>query len=223
MLNKKTSFRCAFVSLAILVIGAGTTVPCGHASEVRTYQFVPDGSLPYNASCGECAGTLAGARADIEGKFSVALDLEAGTGSLLSLDNKLVNYFEVHLTQNGLVQIPSAGPRPDMGIIPPWWTSSYALPFSGTLITQGDSLVLSGSGWKLTPDGLLRSVPPFSITIDGNQASFNMQLPINDYEISVSGARAVQLIPEPSTLLLTIAALAALGVRRRKSSSQNRA
>jgi hypothetical protein len=91
------------VGLFALLPSSGAVV----AEEFRTYRFVADGSLPYWASCGECNPPYAGARADIEGTFTLSLDREAGTGAILSLDDLLVNVFDVLYSPFGLVLEPA--------------------------------------------------------------------------------------------------------------------
>lgn len=200
---KPTPFLAA---IALFSLIAATTT----AEELRTYHFVPDGSLPYSASCGECGPPHLGARSDIQGSFTVSLNLAASKGTLLALNDQLVNYFDLLSSPTGPVLQPSSA---NFGIIPDF-ASYYDLPIEGSIEYAGDALILKSSGYEPTPDGMgFRIVPSFSITIQHGAAVFDMHVPIIDYPITVSGASAVQ-IPEHRSLPLAFAATALLAFKR---------
>lgn len=176
--------------------------PRASAAEIRTYRFIPDGSLPYLSGCGECASPVLGARAGVEGTFSVSLDPATSSGQLLALDSHLVNLFTILASPGGttLQRAPITG---DSQIIPAW-INFYAPPLNGSLTSQGNILILTGSGSEPLSNGSVRIVPSYSIAIDGDRATFNMHVPAIDEDTSVTGAQAIQITPEPSSLLLAL-------------------
>jgi len=163
------------------------------------YRFVPDGSLPYSASCGECGPPYIGATSDIAGTFTLSLDFDAHTGTLVGLNDSLVNYFNILASPSGPILEPAT--PVNGGIIPPW-ASYFAPPFEG-------SLEFSSGGFTLSSDDLGN---PFEIAVSGTDASFNLIVPIDDYFITVTNAPAVQ-VPEPVSVcsaVLTIMLLASV-------------
>jgi hypothetical protein len=158
------------------------TLSCEVAAEIRTYRFVVDGALPYHASCGECSGPSYGTVADVEGTFKVSLDREAGTGALLSLDDRLVNVFDVLYSGSGVTLEPAEWAGENSGIIPAW--IDWQPPFEGQLTVEGSTL-------RLISD---RRRPPYTITMTENHAYFNMEVPIDDYYITVTDAQALEVI-----------------------------
>jgi hypothetical protein len=200
-------------SIALAAVLALTPV---RASEMRTYQFKPDGSLPYKISFGETAGPVFGLRADVDGMFKVLLDLAAGKGTLVELNDQLVNMHERKRTESGMV-LTAAPSRQGERIIPTW-LPSYQPPWEGTLTTEGSELVLSFDGVKPMPDGMgFALLAPFVIRMSGGHAAFSMEMPVNDAYGTVTNALAV-LVPEPSTVALAALAGtfgAGVAVRRR--------
>jgi hypothetical protein len=184
------------------------------AAEIHTYRFVPDGSLPYTSSCGECGPQLLGARADVAGTFTVSLDPVASTGKLLALNSHLINYFEILASGTGSTLQPIV-PDPDSGIIPPY-ASEYQPPLQGTLVINASTFTLTGTGLEPQTDLGARVVPSFTITLVADHANFDIHVPISDYEITVTGAQAVQITPEPSSLLLALFAPIVLCARSRR-------
>jgi hypothetical protein len=182
-----------FQALALGLLALPLSAAPASAGELRTYQFVPDGSLPYAASCGECGPPYLGARADVSGTFTVMLNEAAGTGSLVALDDQLINYFSIISTPSGPELQP--GVAPDLGIIPPW--SVYELPLAGKLTSAAGALTLTFDSGQ-PPGGVLIGEPLYQIVMSGKAATFNMDLPIIDYTIKVTNAAAVQ-VPEPSS------------------------
>jgi hypothetical protein len=72
------------------------------------------------------------------------------------------------------------------------------------------------SGDPLTMYSDVGAAPSFNIFMTGNQATFNMVVPIGDYHITVENAKAV-LIPEPSQTFLALLAVPWLMRRKRNS------
>jgi hypothetical protein len=167
--------------------------------EVRTYRFVPDGSLPYNVSCGECSPPFLGARADVAGTFQLQFDLAAETASLDILDDQLVNYFDVVSSPSGPLLVPGAPPN-NAGIIP----SS----FSELEPPYGAGLEIHISGDPISFYSNFGDPVSFNIFMTGNEATFNMVVPIDDFYITVENAKAVR-IPEATTAVLALIAIAA--------------
>lgn len=197
------------VLLAVAAMFMLAALPVDGA-EIRIYRFVPDGSLPYRASCGECGPPYAGARADIEGTFTVALDRIAGIGTLVALDDRLVNEFDEIYTYPGTTLKPRDETFPNSGIIPAY-LSSYEPPLDGVLTAQAGQLILSSDGIRLSSDGQFYSiVTSYSIAMDGVQATLSMTVPIDDYYITVTNAMALQIIPEPSAQWLAVMGVPAL-------------
>jgi hypothetical protein len=180
--------------------------PCLADLEVRTYQFVPDGSLPYAVSCGECAPPIVGARADVTGTFTIQFDLAAETVSFDALNTQLVNYFNLVMSPGAPILVP--GTPPNFGIIPDF-ASQYAPPY-------GSGLEIHFSGDPITMYSGDGAAPSFFLFMTGNQAKLSMVVPIDDYYITVDAAKAV-LIPEPVTLV--VALIAAPWLSRRRMSS----
>ncbi len=177
-----------FIALQIVTLFLGVESSIG--ADIRTYRFIPDGSLPYSAECGECGGSYSGASSDIAGTFTISLDFETSTGQLLDLNDTLVNYFNVLVSPSGLILEP-AFPN-DPHIIPSYlklFLPSVAFPpFDGTLEGIHEDFVLSSDEVAF----------PFEIRVSGTDATFNMTVPIIDYHITVTDAPALQ-IPEPSS------------------------
>jgi hypothetical protein len=169
------------------------TLSCDVAAEIRTYQFVVDGSLPYRVSCGECSGPSYGTVADIEGIFKVSLDREAGTGALLSLDDRLVNVFDVLYSGSGVTLEPAEWAGENSGIIPDWQSGSEP-PLEGQLTVEGSTLRLISDGRRPLANGGYRWTPPYTIAMTGNQASFRMVAGADDYYITVTDAQALEVI-----------------------------
>jgi hypothetical protein len=67
-------------------------------------------------------------------------------------------------------------------------------PLEGQLTVEGNALQLISDGWRPIGNGGFQSMPPYTITMTGNQASFNMVVPIDDYYITVTDAPAVQVL-----------------------------
>jgi hypothetical protein len=184
-----------FVLLAVafaemLVAGVGS------AAEIRIYRFIPDGSLPYSASCGECGPPHIGAASDIAGTFTLALDFEESAGSLVGLNDRLVNYFDALASPSGPILEPATPLH--AGIIPSW-AAFFAPPFDGTLESTSSGFTLSS----------LDPAHPFEIVVSGTNASFNLTVPIDDYFITVTNAVAVQ-VPEPSSISIAVIPVAML-------------
>jgi hypothetical protein len=195
MIRRLSPFQIA------VVLTAPST--CLAELEVRTYQFVPDGSLPYSVSCGECAPPILGARADIAGTFTIQFNLAAETVSFDALNTQLVNYFNLVMSPGAPTLVP--GTPPNFGIIPDF-ASEYAPPY-------GSGLEIHISGDPITMYSDPGASPSFFIFMTGNQAKLSMVVPINDYYITVDTAKAV-LIPEPATLLFALIAASWLTRRR---------
>ncbi len=185
-------------------------------AETRTYRFVPDGSLPYAASCGECGLPYLGAKSDIAGTFTVTFDQQAGTGSLVALDDQLVNFFDLIWTPTGSELQPPDQP-PTGGVIPSYFPDLHP-PLEGSLVVDGDVLRLTGDGSRQTPQGTLIGWPTYVISMTGDQATFSMDVPILDYAITVTNAAAV-LVPEPAAWTAIPVAVAFLLRRSRVRSS----
>src|SRR6476660_9524169 len=153
LMLKTRSIRLAPIRLirccGMLLLSA-FSVPGTSAGEIRTYQFIPDGSLPYSASCGECSASYLGARSDVAGTFTVDIDLAAGKGTLLSLDDKLVNYFLERDFGSGLVLQPTTLPTDYARIIPPWANVFHA-PFAGEIHSDGTTMELSSDSFYADP------------------------------------------------------------------------
>jgi hypothetical protein len=180
--------------LTIVGLVAWQLAICGEVlAEIRTYRFVVDGSLPFSASCGECGPPVAGHRADIEGTFTVSFDREAGTSALLSLDDRLVSVFATLYSQSGLVLEPAEWPAENSGIIPAY-IREYEPPLQGLLRVEEDTLRLTSDGVRPIENGSYRIVPSYDITLNGDEASFNMGVPIIDYWITVTDVAAVEVI-----------------------------
>jgi hypothetical protein len=179
----------------IVIVLAGFQLSPHPASgvELRSYQFTVDGSLPYAVSCGECGLPFLGARADIAGIFTVALDRDAGTGALLDLNDQLVNVFDLLLSPNGPVLSPADPAEWDVGIIPTW-TPEYAPPLEGALSVDNDTIYLISDGMRVNAEGTsIRIVPSYTIAMQGDQASLSMEVPINDWFITVTEAPAIRI------------------------------
>jgi hypothetical protein len=151
-------------------------------------------------------------RADVSGTFTVLLDPATSTGKLLALDDQLVNLFSILAPPHNPMLQPIP-PEANSGIIPSW-TSFYSPPLDGSLETLGDTLVLTSSGYHPASNVAIAVLPPFTITMQGNRATFNMHVPIIDYDIVVTGAQAVQVTPEPSSFLLALSCQILLGATR---------
>jgi hypothetical protein len=192
------------------------------AAEMRTYRFAPDGSLPYNLSLGESGGPVIGLAADVNGTFKVLLDLAAGKGTLVELNDQLVNVHERMMTESGFVL--TAAPSIQGERIIPSWLPTYQPPLEGTLTMEGDELVLSFNGQKPAPNGMgFATITSFVIRMSGENATFSMDVPVFDAYPTVTNAAAV-LVPEPQAMAL--AALggafgAGLAVRRRYRAGGN--
>lgn len=164
------------------------------AADIRTYRFIVDGSLPYSASCGECGPPLIVARADIDGTFTVALDFNANSGTLLALNDSLVNFFNVLTSPSGPVLEP--GDDPGSGIIPAYFPSLQP-PLEGSLVIEGDTVRLFSDGSRIGPDGaVISGFPSYVISMTTDEATFSMEVPIIDYFITVENAAAVRVVPE---------------------------
>ncbi len=127
-------------------------ISCEVAAEIRTYQFVVDGSLPYHVSCGECSGPSYVTVADVEGTFKVSLDREAGAGAILSLDDRLVNVFDVLYSPSGPVFEPAEWADENSGIIPTWHPEKEP-PLEGQLTVEGNTLRLISDGRRPIGNG----------------------------------------------------------------------
>jgi hypothetical protein len=92
--------------------------------------------------------------------------------------------------------------------------TEYQPPLQGTLEISGNTFTLSGTGLEPQTVFTSRVVPSFTIALVADHATFNMQVPISDYEITVTGAQAIQITPEPSTLLLALSVPSFLGAAR---------
>jgi hypothetical protein len=172
--------------------------PWAGAVEFRTYDFTADESLPYSVSCGECGPPFLGARADIDGTFTVALDPAAGTGTLLALNDRLVNVFDHLLSPTGPKFEPADPLEWQVGIIPPW-TPNYHPPLEGVLSVDGDVLRLISDGSRPIAGGTsVVIVPSYTITMQGDQATLSMDVPIMDWYITVDDVRA-QLVHATSS------------------------
>jgi hypothetical protein len=175
-----------FLAIALLVRSSDSD-----GAELRTYRFIPDGSLPYLASCGECALPYLGATSDIAGTFTLSFDFLTSTGALVDLDENLVNYFNVLESSTGPTLDPAPAPYPT--IVPPW-ASDPGLPLTGSIdVTGFEAFVLSSDEFEL----------PFSVAVVGDQANFSMTVPISDFYITVTDAMAVQ-VPEPMSILMAV-------------------
>jgi hypothetical protein len=175
-----------FLAIALLLRSSGSD-----GAELRTYRFIPDGSLPYSASCGECALPYLGATSDIAGTFTLSLDFLTSTGTLVDLDENLVNYFNILASSAGPTLDPAPAPYPT--IVPPW-ASDPGLPLTGSIdVTGFDAFVLSSDELQL----------PYSVAVAGDQAKFSMTVPISDFFITVTDAMAVQ-VPEPTSILIAV-------------------
>jgi hypothetical protein len=183
--------RCILTTIGLLLWQF--TICCEVAAEIRTFQFVVDGSLPYHVSCGECSGPSYVTVADVEGTFKVSLDRESGTGALLSLDDRLVNVFDVLYSDSGPVYEPAEWAGENSGIIPAW-ISDWQPPFEGQLTVEDNTLRLISDGRRPLENGGYQTVLPYTITMTGNQASFSMVVPIIDHWITVTDAAAVEVI-----------------------------
>lgn len=191
-----------FIAILATIAFISFDVGFGLAVEFRTYRFVADGSLPYSASCGECGPPYMGATADVYGTFTVALDSATSQGTLVSLNGELTDYFNILSSPTDPILQPSVPPA-HWGIIPAY-ASYFDPPFDGSLEVAGSSLIFSSSGWKPTPDGQGFLIAPVTkITMQGNEATFDMTVPIMDYSIIVTSARAI-LIPEPASIGLAM-------------------
>jgi len=193
------------------------TLELANGAEIRTYQFVPDGSLPYAVSCVECFAPFIGVQADIEGKFTVSLDLDAGTGTLLALDTRLVNVFQILVSSTG----PILGPAGELGDVStgviPAYLPIYQPPLDGLLTSDDGTLRLVSDDLLSSPDVTsTASGPSYQIAMHGDHASFSLTLPVDEYAITVSNALAVWVIPEPGagTLILTAFVLLLAGQLR---------
>src|SRR5688572_882765 len=127
------------VQFSVVLVGIHLSTNAAFSVELRTYQFSIDESLPYAVSCGECGLPYLGARADIAGTFTVALDRDAGTGTLLNLNDQLVNVFDLLQSPNGPVLSPADPTQWNVGIIPPW-TPEYAPPLEGVLSADNNTI-----------------------------------------------------------------------------------
>lgn len=176
------------------------------SAELRTYRFVPDGSLPYNASC-DCSPHV-GTKADLEGTFTIVLDKAAGTGSIVGLNDRFAQFFYVSSYNYGPI-LESADVSPelmDFGVIPPWARSSFVLPFEGKLSEHDGALILKSDGIRQTPNGqTVGVIPPYEIVMQNNRATFDMTVPIDDYFITVSNAIGELIVPEPNAFVLLFA------------------
>ena len=187
----------ALARLSIVIAAAFALAPA-RAAEMRTYQFTPDGSLSYNLSLGESGGPVIGLAADVSGRFQVWLDLAAGKGTLVELNDQLVNMHERMLTESGFV-LTAAPSIQGEGIIPAW-LPTYQPPLEGTLATEGDELVLSFNGQQPTADGMgFVLITSFEIRMSGNSAIFSMDVPVIDAYPTVTNAPAL-LVPEPQAM-----------------------
>lgn len=176
-------------------------------AEIRTYQFKPDGTHPYRITYGESSGPATGMIGDVSGAFTVSLDLAAGKGTLLHLDDELVNLLEIVPSPNGLTYQPKAsaeGQRILSGVVP-----SMNLPLEGLLEAEGDELVLAFDGQKEVSEGMIALITSFAIRMKDGQATFSMEVPLIETPTTVTSASAT-LIPEPHSLALAALALAAV-------------
>ena len=193
-----------FTVIAAAVLSACST--CQAELEIRTYRFVPDGSLPYSVSCGECAPPIVGARADIAGTFTIQFELAAETVSFDALNTQLVNYFNLVTSPGAPTLVP--GTPPNFGIIPDF-ASEYQPPYRS-------GLEIHISGDPITMDSDPGASPSFFLFMTGNQATLSMVVPIDDYYITVGAAKAV-LISEPATVFFALIAVPWLSRRRMNS------
>lgn len=204
----KVSLLACLTATALLSFVASV-----EAAEIRTYRFVPDGSLPFRAMFAERIGNAYARTADISGEFKVSLDLAAGVGTVLTLDDELVNVHD-HVpndTSSGLVPtpVPATGERfitsPDADKNP---------PLVGTLTNINGELHLLVVGAKFLGDRY-EFTTQISIKMKDQQATVSMALP---YELSrtVNGAKAVQVIPEPSAFALAAVAVPLVLSRRQR-------
>lgn len=193
-------------SLIALVLIAAPSL----AAEVRTYQFTPDGSLPFRAMFFPGIGNVFGRLADVSGTFTVSLDVAAGTGKLVSLNEELVNVSDLVPSPTTFQLVPVPAPNSGERVIVSSLPAKLP-PLEGILEQSGDELHLFSSGVQPVGDQV-EYLPQFSIRMRNQHATFSMALP---FELSraVSNAQAIQVVPEPSALALAVAATLALGTR----------
>jgi hypothetical protein len=172
----------------VIVIAVWMLSSASFAAELWTFYFVADGSLPFNADCGECGPPYLGARADVAGTFTILLDWENGTGKVTELNDQLVNYHDELRTGSGTELRLADPPTRSHGIVPSRYTF-HAAP--GQFTYQAGVGRLISDGQIFLPGGVYTMGEPYDITFNQHQATFNMDVPIDDWYITVRNAPAV--------------------------------
>ena len=195
-----------FLAVSLLIVASSS------GAELRTYRFTPDGSLPFRAMFFPGIGNVYGSLADVSGTFTVSLDVAAGTGQLVSLNEELVNVFDLIPSPTTFqlepVPAPNSGERIIVSSLP-----AKLPPLDGILEQSGDELHLFSIGAPPTGDPV-EYVPDFSIKIKDQHSTFSMALPF-ELSRSVSSAKAIQIVPEPSALGLAAMATALFSGNRK--------
>lgn len=177
-----------YLSLAISILGVQSWISMAYGQEIRTYQLIADGSLPYYVSCGECGPPMIGARADIEGTFTVNIDRQTGTGTLLNLEERLVNRFHVLASDSGTTLEPFDATEDWLSEVIPSSAWTLQPPIDGLLTIDGDTMHLASDGRRYNPDGSINSIgTSFVIEMTADRALFSMAVPIDDFAGEVTG------------------------------------
>lgn len=214
---RQSTFQC----LRLLIIAASTAASA-MAAETRTYEFLVDGSKPYTTSCGECGGGIVGTRADVTGTFTVTFDVQAGTGSLVGLNDQFVNFQLIVAANGGTYSVPVTEPI-TYGMLPPYLGPLGQLPLDGVLTREGDVLRLTSDGTRPLPGGgLALGFPAYAITMTGRRATFAMDIPIIDNGTTVKAIQAT-LIPEPGAAAFAAFAIVAGSLRRQAARGKSKA
>jgi hypothetical protein len=152
-----------------------------------TFQFSPDGSLPYYWS-----GEGPSIRADLAGRFTLRLDWDRLTGQLWELDDQLVNFHEVRYSTGELQ--------------PRQYEETYRIvpTYSETAFFEGPITGLNGI-WTISSNGGTRASIgddtvyglPYTIAFNLNEAVFSLTS-----EIAIDDSRTV--LNAPATLVKAI-------------------
>jgi hypothetical protein len=159
-----------FAIAIVAVVGQ----PAIAAYELWTFQFAPNGSLPYRMF-----GDVRNTRADVAGNFALRLDWIGLTGQLVELDDRLENIHDEIFTESGPVLQPT-----DFE-----WDNLQILHSSGAKRFNEGPFTFQNGMWKVTGDGQGNGVP-YTIMFDWNQASFSLEVPIIDAPVQVLNAPA---------------------------------
>lgn len=161
------------ICLLAVVAVIATAHARAFADEIWTYKFIVNGSRPYTCSC-----DLYTYSADVAGSFSLLLNWQSMTGTVLQLNDHLTNAAIWVSTPAGRVLQPADWPELEHGIIGSWDTQPNAI---------GNFGYQNGTG-RLTATGFPY---PFDITFSLTRATFNMIIPIDDASGNVTNATAI--------------------------------